>query len=63
MDKVKKIYIDSGYNAAGSNSDFAYGLKETLLKETFEAPENTFCMVDDICVPHTWRTIRTINFM
>ena len=31
------------------------------LKETFEAPENTCCMVDDICIPHTWRTTESQN--
>ena len=58
MDKVKKVYIDSRYksNDSVSNSDFKFELKESL-----ELPDNTVCYVDDICIPHTWRTIESHN--
>ena len=60
MDKVKreKVYIDSIYknNNSESNSDFKFELKESL-----DLPDNTVCYVDDICIPHTWRTIESHN--
>ena len=58
MDKVKKVYIDSRYksNDSVSNSDFKFELKESL-----DLPDNTVCYVDDICIPHTWRTIESHN--
>ena len=57
MDKIKKVYIDSRYkNNSESNSGFKFELKEGL-----NLPENTVCYVDDICIPHTWRTIESHN--
>ena len=58
MDKVKKVYIDSRYksNDSVSNSDFKFELKEAL-----DLPDNTVCYIDDVCIPHTWRTIETHN--
>ena len=58
MDKVKNVYIDSRYknNDSESNSDFKFGLKEGL-----DLPDHTVCDVDDICIPHTWRTIESHN--
>ena len=54
MDKNKKMYIDSRCknNDSESNSGFKFELKEGLY-----LPDNTVCYVDDICIPHTWRTI------
>ena len=31
------------------------------LKEALEIPDNTVCYVDDISIPHTWRTIESHN--
>ena len=58
MDKVKKVYIDSRYknNDSESNSDFNFELEESL-----DLPDNTVCYVDDICTPHTWRTVESHN--
>ena len=58
MDKVKKVYVDSRFRAndSASNSDFKFELNETL-----DLPDNTVCYVDDICIPHTWRTIESHN--
>jgi hypothetical protein len=58
MDKVKKVYVDSRFRTAdsASNSDFRYELKEAL-----DLPDNTVCYVDDITIPHTWRTIDSHN--
>ena len=58
MDKVKKVYVDSRFrtNDSVSNSDFKFELKEAL-----DLPDNTVCYVDDICIPHTWRTIESHN--
>ena len=58
MEKIKE-YIDSRYrtvDASSSDSDFHFGLKEA-----FEAPDNTVCYIDDISIPHTWRTIESHN--
>jgi len=58
MDKVKKVYIDSRFrtNDSVSNSDFKFELIEALV-----LGDNTVCYVDDISIPHTWRTIETYN--
>ena len=31
------------------------------LKEPLDLPDNTVCYVDDISIPHTWRTIEPHN--
>ena len=31
------------------------------MKEGLDLPDNTVCYVDDICIPHTWRTIESHN--
>ena len=31
------------------------------MKEPFDLHDNTVCYVDDICIPHTWRTIESHN--
>ena len=58
MDKVKKVYVDSRFrtNDSVSDSDFKFELKESL-----ELPDNTVCFVDDISIPHSWRTIESHN--
>ena len=38
------------------DSDFKFELKEPL-----DLPDNTVCYVDDISIPHTWRTIESHN--
>ena len=58
MDKVKKVYVDSRFrtNDSDSNSDFKFELNEAL-----DLADNTVCYVDDISIPHTWRTIESYN--
>ena len=58
MEKVKQVYIDSRFRTtdSASNSDFKFNLKEPL-----ELPDNTVCYVDDMSIPHTWRTIESHN--
>ena len=58
MDKVRKVYIDSRFrtNDSDSNSDFKFEFTEAL-----ELPDNAVCYVDDISIPHTWRTIESYN--
>ena len=59
MDKIKKVYVDSGNktNDRVSNSDFKFEVKEAL-----GLPDNTVSHVDDILIPHTWFTIgRNMN--
>ena len=54
MDKVKKVYADSRYRThdSESTSDFKFELNQAL-----DLPDNTACYVDDISIPHAWRTI------
>ena len=58
MDKVKKVYVDSRFrtNDSDSNSDFKFELNTAL-----DLADNTVCHVDDISIPHTWRTIESYN--
>ena len=51
---VKKIYVDSKYKTpdSKSTSDFKFELKESIL-----LPTNTIAYIDNICIPHAWRTI------
>ena len=56
MDTVKKCYIDSRFGTSGSVSDSGCKFE---LKEQSDLPDNTVCYVDDISIPHTWRTIES----
>ena len=51
---VKKIYIDTKYMTADSNStsDFKFQLLYTI-----ELPYNCSFMMQNICIPHSWFTI------
>ena len=31
------------------------------LKEALDLPDNTVCYIDDISIPHTWRTVESHN--
>ena len=54
MDKAKKVYVDSRFrtNDSDSSSDFKFELTEAL-----DLADNAACYVDDISIPHTWRTV------
>ena len=58
MNKVKKVYVDSGFrtNDSDSNSDFKFELIEALA-----LADNAVCYVDDVSIPHTWRTIESYD--
>ena len=58
MDSTRKAYADSRFRARdfNSDSDFKFDLKEPL-----DLPGDTVCYVDDISIPHTWRTIESHN--
>jgi len=58
MDNNKKVYVDSRYKTSDSvsNSDFKFEINEAL-----DLPDNTYCYIDDICIPHTWYTIEDFN--
>ena len=60
MNKVKKVYVDSRFrtNGSDSNSGFKFELIEAL-----DLAGNAVCYVDDISIPHTWRTIGSYNNM
>ena len=51
---VKKIYVDSKFKTSDSKStsDFKFELKESVL-----LPTNTIAYIDNICIPHAWRSI------
>ena len=56
MDKIKKAYVDSGFRTRDSTSDSDF---KSELKEALYLPDNTVCYIDDISIPHTWRTIES----
>ena len=56
--KFKKAYAESRLRTRGSNSDSDLKFE---LKEPLDLPDNTICYVDDISIPHTWRTIESHN--
>ena len=51
----QKAYVDSRFRTRDSNPD------SDELKEPLDLPDNTVCYVDDISIPHTWRTIESHN--
>ena len=58
MNKIEKAYVDSRFKTRGSNSDSDL---EFELKEPLDLPDNTVCYVDDVSIPHTWRTVGSHN--
>ena len=58
MDKIKNAYVGSRFRTRDSNSDSDFKLE---LKEALDLPDNTVCYIDDISIPHTWRTIESHN--
>ena len=58
MDIIKKACVDSKFRTRDSNSDSGFKFE---LKEPLDLPDNTVCYVDDISIPHTWRTIDSHN--
>ena len=58
MDKIKKAYVDSRFRTRDSNSDSVFKFE---LKEALDLFGNTVCYIDDISIPHTWRTIESHN--
>ena len=58
MDKVNKVYVDSRFRTNDSDSNGYFKLE---LNEALELPGNTVCYVDNISIPHTWRTIEAYN--
>jgi len=55
---VRKIYIDSRFKAATSesHSDFHYDLPQSI-----SLPDNVICYVDNIVIPNSWKTIDANN--
>ena len=56
MDKIKKAYVDSRLRTRDSNPDGGFKFE---LEEALDLPDNTICYIDDISIPHTWRTIES----
>ena len=52
------MYVDgrSRNNDSESNSGFKFELNQAL-----DLPDNTVCYVEDISIPHAWRTIESHN--
>ena len=55
---IKKAYVDPRSRTRDSNSDSDFKLE---LKEPSDLPDNIVCYVDDISIPHTWRTGESHN--
>ena len=58
MSKIKEAYVDSRFRTRDSNSDSDFKFE---LKGPLDLPGNTVGFVDDISIPHTWRTIESHN--
>ena len=58
MDNIKKACVDSRFRTRDSNSDGDFKFE---LKKALDQPDNTVCYIDDISIPHTWRTIKSHN--
>ena len=56
MCKIKQAYVDSRFRTRDSNSDSGFKFE---FKEPLDLPGNTVCYIDDISIPHTWRTIKS----
>ena len=52
MDNIK-AYADSRFRARDSNSDSDFQF------EPLDLPDSTVCYVDDMSIPHTWRTVES----
>ncbi len=48
---IRKVYIDSRFKTASSNSDRDCKYE---LSETIQLPDKCVCFVDDIIIPHSW---------
>ena len=55
---IKQVYIDSRFKTkdSKSNSNFKFELKQTI-----QLPDNCVAYIDDIIIPHTWRTVEEFN--
>ena len=54
----KTCYVDNRFRTLDSVSDSDSTIE---LKEQLDLPGNTVCCVNDISIPHTWRTIESHN--
>ena len=55
---VKKIYVDSKYKTADSNSDSNFNFQ---LPQTCLMPDDTKFFISDVAIPHTWYTVNDFN--
>ena len=55
--KYKNMSIQD-FRTRDSNADSDFNIESN---EPFDLPDNTVCYVDDISIPHTWRTIESHN--
>ena len=55
---VKKIYVDSKYKTADSNSDSNFNFQ---LPQTCLMPDDTKFFISDCAIPHTWYTVNDFN--
>ena len=58
MCKIRQSYVDSRFRTRDPNSDSDFKID---LKEPLVLPDNTVCYIDDISIPHTYRTIESHN--
>ena len=51
---VKKIYVDSQYKTANSQSTSSFSIE---LPHSIYMPANSIFMIDDVCIPNAWYTV------
>ena len=56
MFAINKICIDSSFRVSGTPTEFRIELPESVL-----IPENTVCMVTDVCIAHSWYSVDDAN--
>jgi hypothetical protein len=51
---VKKIYVDSQYKTASSQSTSSFSIE---LPHSIYMPPNSIFMIDEVCIPNAWYTV------
>jgi hypothetical protein len=53
---LNKLYIDSAFKTSDSISDSQFKFE---LPHSVDFPANTYFIIDDVCIPHSWYSIET----
>ena len=52
---IKKIYVDSRWKTASSNSDTDFSIQ---LPQNYFMPKNTVFFIDHVCIPVSWYSVQ-----